>query len=132
MEKVIGYDVDALEEQIKKAEKIRKKRERKKKILNTKKWWYENGIAVAKVTVAGLACITPIVIKTMSCVNETRTKRRLDKIERNKQYTIYDRSLGCYLSLSRKLGKKELVLINKRKQNGEKLVDILNDMNMLK
>lgn len=49
-----------------------------------------------------------------------------------KETTIYDRSLGRYVRLKKKLTAEQALTIEKRKQNGEKLHIILQDMNLLK
>lgn len=49
-----------------------------------------------------------------------------------KENYIYDRSLGYSLRLKRRLNAKQLELIQARKDNGEKLIDILSSMRVLK
>lgn len=44
----------------------------------------------------------------------------------------YDRSLGHYWELKRKLGNDEWVMIEQRRKNGERLADILSDLKVLK
>lgn len=132
MSEQIHIDYEALKKEVADIKKAKKKRERKAKIERSKEWWRENGITVAKIVIGGVACITPITIKIIGSVNDVRTKRRLEQVERNKDFKIYDRSLGCYLNLKRKLNRNEIVTMNKRKQNGERIVDILDDLKILK
>lgn len=49
-----------------------------------------------------------------------------------KECTIYDRSMGRYVTLKRPLRTSEALEIERRKESGEKLNSILNDMNLLK
>lgn len=128
----IRIDYDALKKEVEQIKKAKKKRERKEKIERAKEWWRENGIAAVTVGIMGVATVSSIAIPIVGAVNETRTKHRLEKIEHDKDYRIYDRSLGCYLNLKRKLNRNEVISMNKRKQNGERIVDILNDFNVLK
>jgi hypothetical protein len=55
----------------------------------------------------------------------------LKKEQYNKERYIYDRSLGMYLHTKRPLRNKDYVTINRRRQNGEKLSDILESMKIL-
>lgn len=48
-----------------------------------------------------------------------------------KEDYVYDRSLGRYLKPTRKLSKKEWRIVAQRKANGEKYVNIFNDMGVL-
>ena len=49
-----------------------------------------------------------------------------------KNRTIYDHSLHCHHEMTRPLRPDEKVMIQQRRQNGEKLVEILNDMRVLR
>ncbi len=49
-----------------------------------------------------------------------------------KEHYYYDRSLGYYWALKRKLSNRELLEIDSRKKNGERLADILSDLNVLR
>ena len=50
---------------------------------------------------------------------------------RAKERRFYDPSLRCYWQLNHKLSNTEKTMISKRRKNGERLADILNDMNLL-
>ena len=52
--------------------------------------------------------------------------------ERNKDLRCYDASLGHYWELKRKLSNDEWVAIDRRKKNGERLADILDELRVLK
>lgn len=60
-----------------------------------------------------------------------RYKKRINKEEELKDLYCYDRSLGHYWKLRRKLTNAEWLEINERKANGENLGDILRDMRVL-
>ncbi len=67
-------------------------------------------------------------------VKWNRGRQKLKQVEQeqfNKDRYVYDRSLGMYLKLKRPLGNNDYVLINQRKQQGEKLSNILASMNLL-
>jgi hypothetical protein len=49
-----------------------------------------------------------------------------------KELYCYDRSLGHYWKLRRELSNAEWVDIDKRKKNGERLADILDELKVLK
>lgn len=116
----------------KEAMKKLKRVERKQKFEQTKEWFKENGVTLLKVTLSGAVVLVPVGLSIAGQVTKARINRRLEKIERNKDLRIYDRSLGCFLQLKRKLSSKELATINERKINGEHLVNILSDMKLLK
>lgn len=124
MAEVIYIDKEA----VKKLKKVK----RKQKFEQTKEWFKENGVTLLKVTISGAVILVPVGLSIAGQVTKARINRRLEKIERNKDLRIYDRSLGCFLQLKRKLSSKELATINERKINGEHLVNILSDMKLLK
>lgn len=57
---------------------------------------------------------------------------KLHKEQHLKNEYCYDRSLGHYWELRRKLTNSEWVEIDKRKKNGERLSDILDSLKVLK
>lgn len=66
-------------------------------------------------------------------VVKVATKQHRINAERDlKELYCYDRSLGHYWKLNRKLTNKEWIVINTRKSAGERLADILVDMKVLK
>lgn len=65
----------------------------------------------------------------------TRTASRNHTIrleERNKDMRCYDPRLGHYWELKRKLTNDEWRFIDRRRKKGERLSDILSDLNVLK
>ena len=73
------------------------------------------------------------IIGTVGYVGKAAIKHiNLNKAEAVKNLYCYDRSLGHYWELKRKLSNQEWVIIDQRKKNGERLADILASMNVLK
>lgn len=58
--------------------------------------------------------------------------RAMHELRDLKDYRVYDRRLGAYLRLRRPLRNSDWQLITPRMNNGEKLVDILQKMDLLK
>lgn len=92
---------------------------------NTKNWYYKNRSWIAPAASVGLT-VTPFIVRFV-------TKRtNLAKEQNLKDKYIYDRSHGHYWELRRKLSNRELTEIDRRKDKGESLVDILESMRVLK
>lgn len=106
-----------------------KRRMRKEKIhskmQDVKAWFVKNKEAVI--------IITPIAIKGVTTIVKVVGKRRnLSKDEDLKELYCYDRSLGHYWKLRRELTNDEWLEIDRRKKNGERLSDILDELRVLK
>lgn len=56
----------------------------------------------------------------------------LKKAKNVKELYCYDRSLGHYWRLKRELSNNEWIEIDRRKKNGERLADILDELKVLK
>lgn len=69
---------------------------------------------------------------TVKVTKQLLKARNIKEDERIKEEYCYDRSLGHYWALRRPLSNKEWLEIDSRKQNGERLADILSDMRVLK
>jgi hypothetical protein len=114
---------------------LRKKRKKEsvkewfnKKVNDTTNWIRDNKetLAIAvPVIAAGLSGTTKI-IKGISKNVALKQEKEL------KEKFIYDRSLGKYLELKKPLNSNQLKTVLERKENGEKLSTILNNMNLLK
>ena len=127
--------VDETEDRLKKHLKECKKRERKAKFEEFKQnvkyglqqaenWWYYHGDSVIKtVTVA-----VPTIIAADRFV--TKKVEQHDDWKRNRSY--YDHSLKKWWRLKRPLTNVQLQEIDSRHQHGERVADILKDMNVLK
>lgn len=106
-----------------------KKREFKEKvnakIRSGKEWFEKNREAVIT--------LTPIIIGGVTTVSKVVGKRmNLRKQEDLKDLYCYDRSLGHYWRLRRELTNQEWLEIDRRKKNGERLADILEELKVLK
>lgn len=111
-------------EDIKKEYKKRmRKEEFIRKINAAKEFAVEN-----KELVAAIPVVVALLGKGIGAVNK---KIDLKKQQDLKDLYVYDRGLGAYLKYKRKPKAEELLQIQKRKQNGEKLANILDDMRLL-
>ena len=72
-------------------------------------------------TMAVAAFVGRLAVKEVSKAREYRIKT----------HRMYDHSLNCWLHLRRPLRSYELTELSKRRANGERLVDILNSMDVL-
>ena len=106
-----------------------KKQERRQWIETQKRkalqWWDENKgtiVIVAPVVGGVLAKLIKAIGRHHNLVLERR----------NKDLRIYDASLGHYWELNHKLRKEDWIQINRRKNLGESLGEILNSMKVLK
>lgn len=106
-----------------------RKEERRKKFEAFKKkvsdWWDRNKVYVAVAApVAGKVAIETV---------KLAKRHHVARIElRNKDLRLYDTSLGHYWELRRKLNNSDWVTINRRRNLGESLGDILEEMRVLK
>lgn len=120
---------------IKDLKKSKKQKNRKKKIQKLK----DNFVPALKTVCAGAIALSPILIPLGGLAVQAKRNSRLRKkqnfdmkVEKEKEYKIYDRSLGAYLDLNKKLSKSDLKTIDQRKQSGERLINILDDLGVLK
>lgn len=113
-------------EDFQKEQKKRKFKEKvSSKIQNGKEWVINNKeivMTALPVIVGGFTTVIKVVDK----------KHNLKKQEKLKDEYCYDRSLGHYWKLRRPLSNKEWLEIDKRKKNGERLSDILDELKVLK
>lgn len=106
-----------------------KRAERKQKIRDAldkaRIWWDEN-----KTTVAVCAPIVgTFAVKGIQILGK---HHNLHLEQRNKDRRVYDTSLGHYWELKRKLTNNDWVAINRRRNRGESLGDILDSLKVLK
>ena len=105
------------------------KEELKNEFINApykiKNWYYRNK-KWAGPTASVVITVTPFLVRAIS------KRANLVKEQNLKDLYIYDRSHGHYWELRRKLSTRELLEIDKRKDKGESLVDILESMRVLK
>lgn len=101
------------------------KRRAKDKFENVKGWCYlhqEDLMIYIPVGIAAVAGVTKFCTK----------QHRLNQERKLKDLYIYDRSMGRYVELRRKLNQKDLLTISNRRKNGERLTDILIDLKLVR
>lgn len=109
--------------------KKRNRSEKRKKVINDSiRFVNENKEAILLVTSAAV----PMVAGVSKITSKALASHRVNKEIRFKDTHIYDRSLGRYTELKRKIRPNEALKIEERRKNGEKLNSILNDMGLLK
>lgn len=80
-----------------------------------------------------LAVVVPAVIGGAATIAKVAGRHHnLQKQEAMKNLYCYDRSLGHYWALRRELSNREWLEIDRRKKNGERLSDILKELNVLR
>lgn len=117
------YDYDELVNNKKKADRRAWVYEK----VNKAKWFVEDH----KAQIAAVAA-TPVVVGTiMQIARMVSQQDRLKKAKDLKELYCYDRSLGHYWKLRRELTNDEWLAIDARKRSGERLADILKELNVL-
>ena len=118
------YDYDELVNNKKKADRRAWVYEK----VNKAKWFVEDH----KAQIAAIAAATPVVVGTiMQIARMVSQQDRLKKAKDLKELYCYDRSLGHYWKLRRELTNDEWLAIDARKRSGERLADILKELNVL-
>lgn len=97
----------------------------KVKFQQCKKWMKTNKDTLIVVAPIALAAVGTLVKVTGKHAN-------LRKQEKVKNLYVYDNRLGHYWGLKRELTSREWLEIDKRKTDGEKLPDILQEFRVLK
>ncbi|MBO7450966.1 MAG: hypothetical protein J6U54_11435 [Clostridiales bacterium] len=120
----------------KKLQKEAKKRERKLKREAKRKAfidWCSNNKELAVILIpAGIGVGTALVKGGIHITKGIIRSHNLKKEEVLKDMYCYDRSLGHYWELRRKLTNDEWISIENRRKQGERLADILEDLQVLK
>lgn len=118
------YDYDELVNNKKKADRRAWVYEK----VNKAKWFVEDH----KAQIAAVAAATPVVVGTiMQIARMVSQQDRFKKAKDLKELYCYDRSLGHYWKLRRELTNDEWLAIDARKRSGERLADILKELNVL-
>lgn len=118
------YDYDELVNNKKKADRRAWVYEK----VTKAKWFVEDH----KAQIAAVAAATPVVVGTiMQIARMVSQQNRLKKAKDLKELYCYDRSLGHYWKLRRELTNDEWLAIDARKRSGERLADILKELNVL-
>lgn len=105
-----------------KQERRQRWRERREKAF---KWCSDHKELVVGGAIAGLG-----LLKTGLKIGGKIHVQNMER--RNKDLRVYDTSLGKYWELKHKLKNRDWLEIERRKANGERLGEILNDLNVLK
>ena len=130
---VIFFDVENWQRiDMKAIQKEEKKRQKQAKRRQRKEWFERNLGTILAVTPIAVGAVATIAKTTTNMVKAANRKSMLDKEQELKDLYCYDRSLGHYWQLKRKLTNSDWVKINKRRSEGDALADILADMNVLK
>lgn len=118
------YDYDELVNNKKKADRRAWVYEK----VNKAKWFVEDH----KAQIAAVAAATSVVVGTiMQIARMVSQQDRLKKAKDLKELYCYDRSLGHYWKLRRELTNDEWLAIDARMRSGERLADILKELNVL-
>ena len=118
-------NISDFEKELKKRKRAEKRQQRLSDIAKTVN---ENRESIAIIS----AVLIPVVGGACKMTSKAMASHRTNKEIRFKERHIYDRSLGRYVELKRKLRPAEAISIEERRLNGEKLNSILNDMGLLK
>lgn len=106
-----------------KKQELRQKTDALKKKIKT--LWDENKVAIAVIVPA----VGTVVAKGIQVIGR---RHNLKIEERNRDRRVYDTSLGHYWELRRKLDNRDWTEINRRRNRGESLGEILEEMRVLK
>lgn len=101
------------------------KRKAKEYYTKTKDWCIDHQEELLVYVPLALAAITSVCKTANKAIDANREKKLKDMY-------IYDRSLGRYIELKRPLNQRDLTNITSRRQNNERLTDILLDMNLVR
>lgn len=109
------------------------KRKTSEKAKNAMRWINQNKemiVVLAPVAASSAALLGKWVIKPIW--KGTVVRANLRRQEHIKTGFIYDPSLGAYYELSRKLSNQQKIELDQRRQAGERIGNILREMNVLK
>lgn len=110
-------------------EKEQRRRERKEKLYNAAQkagQVINQHKDVLAIGITGGIAVGKGIVRAMSKRNHLKKEQNL------KENYCYDRSLGHYWKLRRPLDNDEWLEIDRRKKNGERLSDILDELKVLK
>lgn len=114
-----------MEKEIRKAQR---RREIKNKVNDAMNWINHNKEVLVIVIPAGIALFNG----TVKFGRSISRNIALHQEKQIKELKIYDRSLGRYIDLKRPLKHSDMKTILERKENGERLANILMDMDLVK
>ena len=113
--------------------------------LDVQNWWYGftyraetkirgfgNWVSQNKEVAIAAIPFAIVGLKTVgNTVNSISRKNDMRKQEELRNLYIYDRSLGKYHKLRRPMRNSEMLELDRRKSNGESMIQILDDMRLL-
>lgn len=94
-------------------------------------WLYNNKDEIVAVAGVGVA-VAGAASGLLRAVNNSSFGTRRAKEASKKKTDVYDHSAGHYWELRREPSNREWAIVEERRRNGERYVDILEDMNLLK
>ena len=115
-------DLERFEREQRKAQR----KERIKRNINETLTWINDNKTVLLVVIPATATLVKTGVKMVNKQVSLRKEQQL------KDLYCYDRAQGHYWRLKRKLSSKEWIEISERREQGEKLATILNEMNLIK
>ena len=130
MEK-IRYTIDEIKTK-RAIKKFGRRQAFKRKMSKIGRWFIDNKEIVLVLGPAVIGLATGVIKIGTNIIKAGARHINVRAEERVKEHYCYDRSLGHYWALRRKLTNKEWIEIDARKKNGERMADILNDLHVLK
>ena len=108
--------------------KEKRKKEFKRKVNNVVYWINENKEFLIIAIPAGVTLVNG----SFKLIRSISRNVALVQEKRIKDLRIYDHSMGKYLELKRPLTQEDMKTVLARRDNGEKLSNVLMDMQLLK
>lgn len=108
--------------------KEKRKKEFKRKV-NEALYWIKENKEVLIIVIPAAVTVTKWSLRVVNSLSRNIALMQEKKI---KDLKIYDRSMGKYLDLKRPLNQNDMKIVLERRDNGEKLSNILIDMDLLK
>ena len=124
-ENKITINAKVVERTIKKERFKRKVKESFQKTV----YWINDNKEFLMIAIPAVVAVTKCGSKVIGSIARNIA---LNKEQKMKDLYIYDRSLGRYIELRRPLRNQDMKIILDRRENGERLSNILMDMNLMK
>ena len=116
-------------EDFKKEQKKRERKEKVNRMVNDGLIWVDKNRELLALAIPAVVVTVKGGTKVASGISKNI---RLHQEKVDKERRIYDRSLGKHIYLKRPLKNADMRVILERRENGEKLSNILMDMNLMK
>lgn len=120
-----GFVMKDVMEAYKVEKKIKRRQQVRERLNDSLKFVCEVGLPL-------LIAVGPVVPIVLRVANGISRRVNMNKEKDLKELYVYDRSLGHYWKLKRRLSNKDWASIDKRYREGERLADILNDLDVIK